>query len=313
MRGPERGKGRFPNCERRLRLRLDHRSDVGGAETADELGRAVQVQWHRLPIRQAERVVRSERIGRGTDYAIDEHAIEHALGEVELPGNRAGPGARRSGRDSGQHPPDNHRVPGKRRRDVVRIRWLCRRQPQQFAGYAVPNHVARQLLVDLIGLAKEPHCPISNEHFGVERSEKLDIGIGDQHHVVLRRCDRSQLDHLLLDPTTHGWERPAEVDGDVTERYGYERARQEVSFAADMRTWTGEPTEQLEVRPRHDYVMLDRTWRVVQHRLVQRRAKLEVRCEAFRDHSHARHSPPPNYSSLTVCSDASYRIAQLEP
>src|SRR5262249_23537844 len=37
----------------------------------------------------------------------------------------------------------------------------------------------------------------------------------NQHHVVLRRRDRGQLNHLLLDPTTHRWERPAEVDRDV--------------------------------------------------------------------------------------------------
>ena len=75
MRGPEGGKGRLPNRKRRPRLRLDHRSDIGRPDAADEMGRAVRVQRRRLPIKQAEWVVRSERIGRRADYAIDEHTI----------------------------------------------------------------------------------------------------------------------------------------------------------------------------------------------------------------------------------------------
>ena len=37
----------------------------------------------------------------------------------------------------------------------------------------------------------------------------------------------------------------------MDERWGLE-----VAFAADVRTWTGELTEQLEIRPRHDDVVV---------------------------------------------------------
>src|SRR5262249_19036900 len=100
---------------------------------------------------------------------------------------------------------------------------------------------------------------------GSERPNELNVGIGGQHHVLLRRRDRGQLDHLLLDPATYRGKRPAQGDHDITERYSYERARQQLGLATDVRTWTRKPTEQLEVRPRHDDVMLDRIWRVLEH------------------------------------------------
>src|SRR5262249_58262045 len=107
-----------------------------------------------------------ERVGRRTAHAIDEHAVEHALGEVDLPGNRGGPGAPRSGRDPCQHPPDDHRVPGNKGRDVVRVRRLCRRQPPKGASYPLPNPLTRQSLLDPIWLAEETHPSLPDGTFG---------------------------------------------------------------------------------------------------------------------------------------------------
>jgi hypothetical protein len=52
----------------------------------------------------------------------------------------------------------------------------------------VPSHVARQPFLDPIGIAEEAHRAI--------RSEELDVGIGDQHHVVLRRLYRVGQHHV---------------------------------------------------------------------------------------------------------------------
>src|SRR5215467_2857925 len=292
--GPQGGQRRGANRRRGARFRLDQCSDVSGPHAADELGRALHVQRSMLPITQAKRVIGSERVRRRTNHAIDEHAIEHELGKVELAGNRSGPRTSRRRSDPRQHPPYDRRVPRIKGGNVVRIRWCCRRQSQQGAGYAVPNHVARQPIVDMTRVAKEAHRATPGERFGGERPKELHIGIGDQHRVVLRSRDHCQLDHLLLNPTTHRWERPAQVDLDVNERYGHERAWQKVGLAPDMRSWTGEPTEQLEVRTRHDDVMLNRVRRIVEHRPVQVHAHLEVRCVAYRGNSKARHGPHPN-------------------
>src|SRR5882724_9651225 len=126
--------------------------------------------------------------------------------------------------------------------------------------------MARQPLVDPIGIAEEAYLALPDERFGGEPPKELDVRISNQHRVVLRSRDRGQLDHLLLNPTPHRRERPAQVELDVNKRHAHECARQEVILALDMRTWTGEPTEQFEVRPGHDNVMLDRGWGVVEHR-----------------------------------------------
>ena len=117
--------------------------------------------------------------------------------------------------------------------------------------------------------------------------------VDEQHHVLLGRGDRGQLEHLLQDPATHRWERPAEVDRELAERYTYnERGRKSASQRMCVRGPASRPNS-LRSEPRHDDVVLDRIRRVVEHRPVQVRAQLEVRCEAGRDHGHSPHGRSP--------------------
>jgi hypothetical protein len=75
------------------------------------------------------------------------------------------------------------------------------------------------------GFAEEAHDAIPDERFGAKRLNELSVGIDDRHHVVLRRPDRRQFDHLLLNPTAHRWQRPLEVDRDSDEWKAHEHAR----------------------------------------------------------------------------------------
>ena len=95
---PEGSEGRLANRRRSSRLRR--------IIAAMSVGRTPRMKWAApsrfsgasLPISQAKRVVRSERVGRRADHAIDEHAIERRTREVELPSDRGGPRAPRRGR-----------------------------------------------------------------------------------------------------------------------------------------------------------------------------------------------------------------------
>src|SRR5262249_54201641 len=128
-----------------------------------------------------------------------------------------------------------------------------------------------------IGLAEEAHISISDESFGSEGSNELNVRIDHQSCIVLRRGNRSQLDHLLQDPTPYRWKWSSKVDRQIDEWHAHKRARQEVHLTADMRSRAAEPAEQLEIRPRHDNVMLNRVWRINEHRSVQCRAQFKIR------------------------------------
>jgi hypothetical protein len=67
--------------------------------------------------------------------------------------------------------------------------------------------------------------------------------LASSHHVSLRCGDRGELDHLLQDPATNRREQSGQVDCDVGERHENERARQEVSLAANVRPWASESAE----------------------------------------------------------------------
>jgi len=57
-----------------------------------------------VPITQAKRIVRTERVGRHTNRVIDKHAIEHELGKVQnCPAIAVGHGRPVVGRDPRQH------------------------------------------------------------------------------------------------------------------------------------------------------------------------------------------------------------------
>ena len=47
------------------------------------------------------------------------------------------------------------------------------------------DHMARQALVDPVGIAEEAHPAIPDERFGSEAAKELDVGIGDQYRIVL--------------------------------------------------------------------------------------------------------------------------------
>src|SRR5215510_5229329 len=103
--------------------------------------------------------------------------------------------------------------------------------------------MAGQPLVDLIGLAEEAHIAISDEVFGSEGANELDVRIDHQSNIVLRRGNCSQLDHLLQDPAPYRWKWSSQIDRHIDERHAQKRARQEVRLTVDMRSRAAELAE----------------------------------------------------------------------
>jgi hypothetical protein len=87
--------------------------------------------------------------------------------------------------------------------------------PQHRAGDPLSSHVARRLHGDELRFAVKTHDTVPNERLHSERSNELDVGVRDEHNIIL---GRGQLDDLLHDPATHTWEQPPQIDCEITER-----------------------------------------------------------------------------------------------
>jgi hypothetical protein len=145
----------------------------------------------------------------------------------------------------------------------------------------MPSYVAGQSLIDFVRLAVKTNYSITNEHLGAKRPDELDVGIGSQNHVRVRRGNRGQLDHLLLNPASNGRKRLFYIDRQVSERHVHERRRQKFRIAADLRPRTREFAEQREIGLRHDNLMPNSVRRISQDRSIQRGAQIEIRRETF--------------------------------
>src|SRR6476469_8323385 len=114
---------------------------------------------------------------------VEEHSIQGPLGEMSEVGERRHPRSFGSRGDSGLEQPNDPRIPGGERTDVVGKWWLRFGHVQQVPRYPVPLEMQRQINVNCVYLSKGANSTILDECCGRELANEDNVGVYDQDGI----------------------------------------------------------------------------------------------------------------------------------